>query len=189
MFPWQNSENTQKNKLSRKLKNKKRKVEDSQLDFLNLLEFFSRSVTSVFGQIFQKWSKGQFAKNLRDSERTRKKNTIKMMSLNLSPSSALFSTCLALVNKQSVATQKPILQDKSLKTEDDIRIAWFSGTGNTLRAVKAMESTFKKAGKQVTLFPIEKSTPKDFTNGSIAGKTAFGLAFPVTCEVYTLYFL
>ena len=102
-----------------------------------------------------------------------------------SNSSALFSTCLALLNKPSVGTKTPSLsiQEKALKTENDIRIAWFSGTGNTFRAVKAMEETFKKAGKQVTLFPIEKSTPKDFTNGSVAGKTAFGLAFPVICEV------
>lgn len=58
-----------------------------------------------------------------------------------------------------------------------------SGTGNTLRALKTMKSTFEKNGKEVTLFPLEKCTPKDFMNGGVAGKTAYGLVFPIYAEV------
>ena len=89
-----------------------------------------------------------------------------------------FSTSSLFFNKLP-----SISNPKSLATENDIRLAYFSGTGNTIMALKAMKSAFEKNGKDVTLFPIEKATPNDFTNGSIKGKTAYGVLFPVLAEV------
>ncbi len=43
---------------------------------------------------------------------------------------------------------------------NNINFYWFSGTGNTLTAVKAMRKVFEDAGKNVNLFRIEKTDPE-----------------------------
>ncbi len=58
-----------------------------------------------------------------------------------------------------------------------ILIYYFSGTGNTLLAVKEMAKTFRKAGMEVLLHRLEKSDPSRVDLNS-----TLGLAFPVAVQ-------
>jgi ferredoxin len=58
-----------------------------------------------------------------------------------------------------------------------ILIYYFSGTGNTLLAVKEMAKTFREAGREVSLRRLEKSDPARVDLSGL-----LGLAFPVAVQ-------
>ena len=59
----------------------------------------------------------------------------------------------------------------------NIDFYYFSGTGNTLLAMKAMRDVFVRAGCAVQLYPIEKTNPGDLNLGN-----TIGLAFTVAAQ-------
>jgi NAD-dependent dihydropyrimidine dehydrogenase PreA subunit len=59
----------------------------------------------------------------------------------------------------------------------DVDLYWFSGTGNTLLAARAMRDKFMAAGIKVNLVRIEDTDP-----GDIDPRHTIGLAVPVACQ-------
>lgn len=57
-----------------------------------------------------------------------------------------------------------------------IHIMYFTGSGNTLLAVRAMKEVFEKAGRVVSLQAMEWMRPEE-----IPAEGVLGLAFPVAC--------
>jgi ferredoxin len=60
---------------------------------------------------------------------------------------------------------------------NDVDIYWFSGTGNTLRVVRAMEEVFRTAGLNVWTGRIEDSDPR-----AIDPSHTLGIAATVACQ-------
>lgn len=64
-------------------------------------------------------------------------------------------------------------------TEKNIRIGLFSGTGNTTIVTQELQKILEqKHGKNVEIFPIEKTNPADFL---IAGKQNSDYAYGLCC--------
>lgn len=66
--------------------------------------------------------------------------------------------------------------------EKNVRLAYFSGSGNTLLTVERLKQRLEKDfDKKVELFPIDKTKPEVFLgNPSQISETVYGIATPIT---------